>query len=110
MYTPGHPQRLIDPDDRAHDHLAAAALRLCAPEDIDATMRVLTALQSDSLLQSLAEKITHDPHGNPVTDTPDQKLTQATWSAAHALQGRLRDLTTALGSLNRNGAQQLLDS
>lgn len=96
MYTYESGKRSTDSTDRAHDHLAAMAASTCSPEDIAAALRVLEAMTDEDHLRPLAAQMTRDPYGNPIMDTPEQKLTQGTWSDAHNLSMRLGDVTNAL--------------
>lgn len=102
MYSHDSGKRPTDPSDRAHDHLAAAAIRDCPPEDIEATIRVLTAMAHQDHLRPLARAITRDPHGNPLTDTPEQRLAQSTWSHAYELTERLSSLARDLAAAGDN--------
>lgn len=96
MYTHESGKRVEDPAARAHDHLAAGAVRASSPEDVAAAVRVLSAMADETLLVSLQAEMTTDADGNPTTDTPDQQLAQATWARAFDLTGRLREIASAL--------------
>lgn len=96
MYTHESGKRPTDSDDRAHDHLAAAAVAACAPEDIAATLRVLETITDEELLRPLYDAKTRDSSGNPITRTPEQQLAQATWADADDLSDRLRSVSYAL--------------
>lgn len=96
MYTHESGKRATDSTDRAHDHLAAAAVRNCSPEDIAAAVRVLEAMTDEDHLEPLRAQMTRDPYGNPIMDTPEQQLAQGTWSDAYDLSMRLGNLISAL--------------
>ncbi|MGP5099035.1 hypothetical protein ACTXPC_15625 [Brachybacterium alimentarium] len=96
MYTHESGKRAADPNDRAHDHLAAAAVRACSPDDVAGTVRVLASMADEAYLLPLAAQISRDSYGNPLTDTPDHQLAWATWRDAHNLGARLGDVIDAL--------------
>jgi len=96
MYSHESGKRAHDREDRAHDHLAAAAVRTCPPEDIAATLRVLEAMGDEEHLRPLRAQMTRDTSGNPIMDTPEQRLAQGTWSDAYDLGLRLRHVIYAL--------------
>lgn len=84
-YEPG--TGLPWPDESARDHLAK---HLAAEVDVDALTAALRVLNvvANAPVDELADKITDDGYGNPVTDTPQQKHAQATWSHAYDLTDR----------------------
>lgn len=109
MYSHESGKRAHDPDDRAHDHLAAAAVRTCPPDDIAATLRVLEAMRDEEHLRPLLAQMTRDLSGNPITDTPKQQLAQSTWSIAYELGERLRSIIYALRHAAEHGGDSSND-
>lgn len=96
MYTHESGKRATDPNGRAHDHLAAGAVQASSPEEVAAAVRVLNAMADQALLKPLLAEMTTDISGNPIMDTPDQRLAQCTWSDAQQLTDRLQHITSAL--------------
>lgn len=86
----------IHPDTRAHEHLAARAVTSCAPEEIAAALKVLDAMMHPDTIEELAQDMTCDEAGQPLTDTPQRKLTYQTWIRADAIALGLHDVRESL--------------
>ena len=86
----------LDPDTRAHEHLAAYAANRCSAEDIAATLRVLDAMMRPDAVEELAARMTCDQWGMPRVDTAYRKLRHQTWVKADALALRLYGVRQAL--------------
>lgn len=96
MFTYESGKRDTSADDRAHDHLAAAASEACTTEDVEAALRVLDAMTDRAVLQPLSARATWDYLGNAIVDTPEQELHRNTWAAASDLIDRLDHVRAAL--------------
>lgn len=96
MFTFESGKRGTCADDRAHDTLAASAAARCTPEDVAAALRVLDAMGDRGAVEKLARHIATDSCGNPLIDTPERHLAQATWSEANELGYRLESIRAAL--------------
>lgn len=104
MFTHESGKRSTSAADRAEDHLCAAAVSTCSPEDIAAAIRVLDAMADQAHLEPLIAQMTRDPAGNPIMDTPERRLAQATFSYAHDLADRAWSLAGSLRNAVSNTA------
>lgn len=84
-YAPG--TGLPWPQESAREYLARHLAAEVDPDALTGALRVLNVV-ADTSVDELADRITEDAYGNPVTDTPQQKHAQATWSHAYDLTDR----------------------
>lgn len=87
----------IHPDTRAHQHLAARAVAGCSSEEVAAALKVMDVMMHPDTIEELAQDMTCDDAGRPLTDTPQRRLMQQTWIRADAIALGLHDVREALG-------------
>lgn len=96
MYMHGHPDRVNDPKDRAHDFLADIAVSKCSAEDVEAALRVLAVMTDERHLHPLDAQVSVDTYGNPLTDSVLQSLAWGSAHEARELMARLDHVASTL--------------
>lgn len=87
----------IHPDTRAHHHMAARAVEGCSSEEVAAALKVLDVMMHPDTIEELAQDMTCDEAGRPLTDTPQRRLMHKTWLRADGIALGLHDVREALG-------------
>lgn len=105
MFTHESGRLESNPGDHAQNLIAANAVEQCAAEDIQAAIRVLEVMADEKVPNELAQAMTTDGVGNPITDTGPQRFAQELWSSANNQTGRLREVLDALRNAASNGDQ-----